>query len=141
MSSNVRLWFAWFLPFLVSGGMAFGAIIGRTSLTDAARLEGPAGDIAGAAGALMVVICIIVGFVMATITIIVVKVLHHGTPDHLFFRLLLSIASGGIIGVLGTYTSTAATAGAWLLLLVMPVLLTWPWHSGVNPVEKPTGEQ
>jgi hypothetical protein len=61
MDSNIRSWLAWLLPFLVSGGMALGAFIGMTSILGAARQEGPAGDMAGAAGALMIVICIVAG--------------------------------------------------------------------------------
>ncbi|MFC1580153.1 hypothetical protein ACFL4N_04510 [Thermodesulfobacteriota bacterium] len=129
MSPNTRSWLAWFLPFLVSGGMAFGSLIGMTSLSDAARQDGPAGDMAGAAGALMVVICIAVGFVMAALTIIVAKVLRRSAPDRIALRLGLSIVGGGIIGVLGSNAGVVATAGAWLLLLGTPVLLAWPWHA------------
>ena len=129
MSPNTRSWLAWFLPFLVSGGMAFGSLIGMTSLSDAARQDGPAGDMAGAAGALMVVICIAVGFVMAALTIIVAKVLRRSAPDRIALRLGLSIVAGGIIGVLGSNAGTVATAGALLLLLGAPVLLVWPWHA------------
>ena len=129
MSSNTRSWFVWFFPFLVSGGMAIGALIGMISLSDAARQEGPAGDIAGAAGALMVVICIVVGFVMSTLTIIAAKVLRRSAPDRIVLRLGLSIVGGGIIGVLGSNAGIVTTAGAWLLLLGAPVLLAWPWSS------------
>lgn len=129
MSPNMRSWLAWFLPFLVSGGMALGALIGITILSDAARQEGPAGDMAGAAGALMVVICIVVGFVMATLTIIAAKVLRHSVPDRIPLRFGLSIVGGGIIGALGSNAGDVTTALAWLLLLGAPVLLAWPWHT------------
>lgn len=131
MNSNMRSWFAWFLPFLVSGGMAFGAFIGMTSFLDAARQEGPAGDMAGAAGALMIVICIAAGFVMAMLTIIVAKVLRRNTFDRIALRFGLSIVGGGIIGALGTNDGDVATAAAWLLLIGLPILLAWPWRSKV----------
>jgi hypothetical protein len=124
----MRSWLAWLLPFLVSAGMAFGVLIGMTSLSDAARQEGPAGDMAGAAGALMVSISIAVGFVMAMLTIIVAKVLRRSAPSRISLRLGLSIVGGGIIGALGTNTGEVTTALAWLLLLGTPVLLTWSWH-------------
>ena len=129
VSSNIRSWLVWLLPFLVSGGMAFGALIGMTGFSDAARQEGPAGDMAGAAGALMVVVCIVVGFLMATITIIVAKMLRRGSPDHIALRLGLSIVGGSIIGALGSKAGDVTTAAAWLLLIGVPVLLAWSWHA------------
>ena len=133
-------WLAWFLPFLVSGGMAFGAFIGMTSFSDAAMQEGPAGDTAGAAGALMVVICIVVGFVVAMLTTIVAKVVRRSASDRIVLRLGLSIVDGGIIGALGINAEGVMTAVVWLLLLGTPVLLAWPWQaeavSNVNTLAK-----
>ena len=92
--------------------MAFGGLIGMTIVSDAARQEGPAGDTAGAAGALMVVICIVVGFVMATLTVIVAKVLRRGAPDHITLRLGLSIVGGGVIGALGVESRERSDGGS-----------------------------
>jgi hypothetical protein len=125
MSSNIRSWLVWLIPFLVSGGMAFGGLIGMISISDAALQKGPAGDMAGAAGALMVVICIMVGFVMATLTIIVAKVLRRSPPDRIALRLGLSIVGGGIIGALAVYADEVTTAAAWFLLIGGPILLVW----------------
>jgi hypothetical protein len=125
VSSNMRSWLLWLIPFLVSGGIAFGALIGMSSVLEAARQEGLAGDMAGAVGALMVVICIVVGFVMATLTIIVAKVLHRGAPERIALRLGLSLVGGGIIGILGSKFQDVNTAVAWLLLIGGPVLLAW----------------
>jgi hypothetical protein len=125
VSQNRRSWIAWLLPFLVSGGMALGALIGLTIVSDAARQEGPAGDRAGAAGALAIVTCIVVGFVMATLTVIVAELLRRGAPDRIGRRLGLSVLGGGIIGALASSTSMVATAVAWLLLLGVPVRLAW----------------
>ena len=116
MNTNMRPGLAWFIPFLVSGGMAFGAFIGMTSLLDVARQEGPAGDIAGAAGALMIIICIVTGFVMAMLTVIVAKVLRR--------RIFNRIAQG-------TNEGDMATAAGWLLLIGLPILLAWPWQAKV----------
>ncbi len=131
MNSNNRSWHAWLLPFLICGGMAFGAFIGRTILLDAARQEGPAGDMAGAAGALMIVICIVAGFVMAMLTIIVSKVLRRHTFGRIALRFGLSIVGGGIIGALGSNDGDVATTAAWLLLIGLPILLAWPWHAKI----------
>ena len=125
MSSNIRSWLVWLIPFFVSCGMAFGALIVPSSFSDAAMQKGPAGDIAGAAGALMLVICIVVGFIMSTFTIIVARVLRRGVPDHITLRLVLSIVGGGIIGALGTYVQEGCTAVAWLILIAGPILVAW----------------
>lgn len=127
MGSNIRSWLVWFIPFLVSGGMAFGALIGITGFSDAARQDGPAGDIAGAAGALIIVICIGVGFVMAMLTIIVAKVLRRSAFDHLALRVGVSIVSGVVIGALESNAGDMTTAVVWVLLIGFPVLIAWPW--------------
>jgi hypothetical protein len=111
--------------------MAFGAFIGMTSLFDVARQEGPAGDIAGAAGALMIIICIVAGFVMAMLTVIVAKVLRRRIFNRIALRFGLSIVGGGIIGALGSNNGNVATAAAWLLLIGLPILLAWPWQAQV----------
>lgn len=125
MSSNIRSWLVWLIPFFVSAGMAFGALIGMSWVSEAVTQEGPAGDMAGAAGALMVVISIVAGFVMATVVVIVAKVFHRGVPDRIVLRLGLSIVGGGIIGALGAAVEDVSTMVAWFLLIVGPVLLAW----------------
>lgn len=64
VGSKIRSWLVWVIPFFVSIGMAFGALIGMSCVSDAVTKEGQAGDKAGAAGALMIVICIVTGFFM-----------------------------------------------------------------------------
>jgi hypothetical protein len=123
MSSNIRSWLIWFIPVFVSCGMAFGALIGPSSFSNAAMKEGPAGDIAGAAGALMVTICIVVGFVMAMFTIIVARLLHRSVPDHIILRFGFSIVGGGITGALAVYVQDVSIA--WFLLIGGPILLAW----------------
>ncbi len=104
--------------------MAFGALIGMSWVWEAVTQAGADGDMAGAAGALMVIICIVTGFVMSTVTVIVAKVLHRGVPDRIALRLGLSIVGGGIIGALGAAVQES-TIVVWLLLIVGPVLLAW----------------
>ncbi len=105
--------------------MAFGALIGLSCVSEAVMQEGPAGDMAGAAGALMVVICIVAGFVMATVTLIAARVFHRRMPDRIALRLALCIAGGGIIGALGAYVQDVSTTAAWLLLIFGPIMLAW----------------
>jgi hypothetical protein len=112
---------------MVSGGMAFGALFGMTIVSEAALQEGPAGDAGGAAGALLVGICVPVGFVMAMLTIIVAKVLRRPAPDLIGLRLCLSIVGGGVIGALAVDSGPVVTVLVWLILLGVPVLLSWSW--------------
>ena len=128
-----RSWLAWFVPFLVSGGMAFGALIGVTSASDAAGQEGPAGELAGAAGALMVVICLATGFVLATLTIVVAKLLRRGAPDRIALRVGLSVVGGASIGALGSNPGNVTTGAAWVLLIGVPVALAWPSFAKAAP--------
>ena len=132
MSPHTRSWLVWLLPFVISGGMALGALVGMTSVSDAAMQEGPAGDMAGATGALMIAVCIVVGFVMATLATVVATVLGRGTPSRIALRFGLSVVTGGAIGALGSSPGDGATGLTWLLLLGAPVLLTW--SSGAKAV-------
>jgi hypothetical protein len=120
--------------------MGLGAIIGMTIVSDAALREGPAGDTAGAAGALMVLLCVTVGFAVSILTVIVAKALHRGTPRHILLRTGLSITGGGVIGALALNSGTAATVAAWLLLLGVPLLLSCsrrePAPSGIDATAK-----
>ncbi|MBN2370740.1 MAG: hypothetical protein JXO72_09640 [Vicinamibacteria bacterium] len=109
--------------------MACGAAIGMTSMSDAARQAGPRGDMAGAALALMVVICVGVGFPTSMLTLVVAKVLRRPAPNRLLSRLGLSIVGGSVIGAVGSNSGGMTTAVAWLLLLGVPVVLSWPWRA------------
>ena len=125
MGSNTRSWLVWLIPFFVSAGMAFGALIAVSCVSEAISQEGPAGDMAGAAGALMVVICIVAGLVMALLTVIAAKVLHRKLPKRIVLRLALCLAGGGIIGALGACVQDVSPTTAWLLLISGPILLAW----------------
>jgi len=130
MTTTARSWLAWFLPVLISAGMAVGAIIGLSIGSDMVTQEGPKGDMAGAAGALAAVLCILAGFVMSTLTIITAKLLRRGPPARFALRFVLSIAGGIVIGVLGPRTGVIAIAASWILLLGTPALLAWTWQTG-----------
>ena len=126
MTPVKRSWKIWFLPFLISLGMALGSLIGMAFGSDAMVQEGSAGDVAGAAGALIMLICIVMGFIMSFLAIIPIKIFRLGTPDWFTLRLGLSILTGVIIGIFGTNTGTLTTMAAWIILVGIPVLLTWP---------------
>lgn len=125
-------WSAWLLPFLVSGGLALGALIGLIIFNDTMQQEGAAGDLAGAAGALMVLICVIMGFVMALITVIVARVTRHKTWTLFFLRFGLSIAGGIVVGAIGSNDGEISGIIALLLLSSLPVFISWPWQISKN---------
>ena len=105
-------------------------------VSDAARQKGQAGDMAGAAGALMLLICIVAGFVMTTLTLIVTKLLHRDQPDQILLRLGMSIVGGGIIGALSSNSVEVSTLTTWLILLCLPTQLVWPWRGKVTHDEE-----
>jgi hypothetical protein len=138
MNSNMRSRLDWLLPFILSGGMALGSLIGITSVFDLVSTNDPAGDIAGAAGALMLLICSIAGFIMAMLTVILAKLLHHGEPERVTLRFVVSILGGIVISILGSINTKISTIIAWSLLLVLPVLLAWFWRTkAIQEVKKP----
>jgi hypothetical protein len=123
--SSSRAWLRWILPFVISGGMAFGSLLGFTGVSPALREEGTSGDVAGAAGALMVIICLVVGFVVSAFTVVVARALQRGVPGHIGLRLGLSVLGGGIAAALGPNDGSVATTTAWALLVGTPIALSW----------------
>lgn len=109
-----------------------GALIGWTSVSNSASAEGPTGDIAGAAGVLMILICIVATFVMGMLTVIAGKVLHRGEPRHFALRFAATILGGIVIGILGPNNTTLSTIASWFLLLVLPILLVWFWRGEIG---------
>lgn len=133
MSFNARECIRWLLPFVVSGGMAFGALVGFSSASEALRQEGPSGDMAGAAGAVVVMICLLAGFVVATLTVIVAKLVGRDVPDHVPLRVGLSIAGGGFVGAAGWNSGPVMTAMVWLVLFGVPAVLSWSRRTRAVP--------
>ncbi len=128
MNAKPRPWLAWLLPLLVSGGMALGSLVGMAFGSAAMSQEGSVGDAAGAVGALMVLLCLAVGLVMSLLTVIVAKLLRRPAPGHLLLRLVLSLAAGGLLGILGPGSRGIAVMAAWALLLGVPVLVSLSWR-------------
>ncbi|MEP7308010.1 MAG: hypothetical protein ABJA98_21105 [Acidobacteriota bacterium] len=132
MSNRVVL--QWLLPFFVSGGMASGALMGLAIVSDAAFRDGTAGDLAGALGALMVVMCLLVGFLAAVLTSIVRHVLKRPPPGRILWRLALSIAGGILIGAAGSGSVLRSSALMWIPLLSVPTLACWSWRRAERSV-------
>jgi hypothetical protein len=122
---SIRSALHWLLPVFVGGGMALGALIGLAIVSDAAFRDGTAGDLAGALGALMVVMCLLVGFAAAAPTSIVRHVLKRPPPGRLLWRFALSIAGGILIGAAGSGSVLRSSALMWIPLLSVPTLACW----------------
>ncbi|MEQ1907493.1 MAG: hypothetical protein ABMA15_01635 [Vicinamibacterales bacterium] len=118
----------WILPLLIGIGMAIGALLGMALTSDAALQEGPAGDLAGAFGALTVMMCLLVGLLVSTVTLAVRALLKRPAPRRLLARLAVSIAGGMLIGALGSTSLLRDTLLPWLPLLVVPAVTCWPWR-------------
>ena len=122
-------WKTWVLPFVIGGGMGLGSLLGVTAFSDALPEEGPAGDLAGAAGALIVGLCLLAGFSLALLAVWGGKVMRRRPVRNISTGLLFSILGGGVIGALGAFGGGMPTTVSWCLLIVLPILLAWPWRS------------
>src|SRR2546423_1531660 len=79
---------------------------------------GPAGDMAGAAGAFIAAICLTGGFTVSLLAVIVSKLLRRGAPTWLALRFLLSIVDGLVIAAVAAGKGNfqlAQIAGAVLI--------------------------
>lgn len=135
MSPRLRSWLAWLLPFFVAPGMAIGATLGLSMFSDAIHEPGPAGDMAGAAAGLVATICLVAGFTVSLLAVIVAKLLRRGAPARLIVRFLLSVVDGLVIGAVaaGRGHPTLAQAVGAFLIFVVPVLLSWTWQRATAP--------
>jgi Na+/H+ antiporter NhaA len=124
-TSKSHSWKSWLLPLGAGCGMGLGALIGISGFSDTLSHEGPAGDAAGAAGALIVGVCLLVGFGMTMLTVIVAKIMGRQPVQNITSRLALSLLGGGVVGALGV---TGAETSSWFILVFLPVLLAWPRH-------------
>jgi hypothetical protein len=119
---------SWLFPVVISGGMGLGALIGVTGFSNAIGQSGPAGDAAGAVGVLIIGVCLVAGFTMAILTLIVMKIKGCEPKQRLLTGMVLSILGGVIIGGLGSTGGGMATTTSWVILILLPVLLTWSWR-------------
>lgn len=118
----------WMLPLLVSMGMAVGALTGMAIVSDAALQDGPSGDLAAAFGALTVMMCLLVGLVVSTVTSVVRALLKRPAPGRLVVRTVTAVAGGVLIGALGSTALLRETLLPWLPLLAVPAAASWPWR-------------
>jgi hypothetical protein len=115
--------------------MVVGSTFAFANFSEAARDPGPAGDMAGAAGAFVAALCLLAGFMVSLLTVVVAKLLRRGAPTRLALRVVLSLADGLLIGLVGTGKGNLVVAeivGA-VLIFVVPVLLCWTWQRAAVP--------
>ena len=136
MSTDKRSWIRWLLPFIVSGGMAFGAMVGYSNVSDTVLQQGVSGHAVGTIGAVILVSCLAAGFVMSALTVIVSRVLRRGIPGYICIRAVLSLVGGGavvsaafaggvrVVGVAGANSKGLMDVIVWLLLLGIPVVVS-----------------
>lgn len=123
----------WMLPLLVGLGMATGTLLGMALTSDAAFQDGPAGDLAGAFGALTVTMSLLAGCLVSTVTLAVRALLKRSAPRRMFVRLAVSVAGGLLIGATGSTALLRDTVMPWLPLLAVPAIASWPWRSRASP--------
>lgn len=122
----MRSWFAWALPILMSPGLAFGSLLGL-SLFGNMPQQDAVSDLAGAGGALLVLIAGTMGFSLSFITVVTAKIRRQKTWDHFILRIVLCIAGGVIVGALGMKDGTMPITITWLFLFITPIICSWPW--------------
>jgi hypothetical protein len=138
-------WRRWLLPFLISFGMATGAWIGSicvvASRVDETGHDGVANSIGYGPILLIVLIaCIVVGFSVSMFTAVLTKLLGRPAPGSIGARFMLSIVVGSAVGASGLggrYVPLGVgELLTWLtygLLLIAPVLLSWPGSVRIDP--------
>jgi len=58
---------------------------------------------------------------------VVGKILGRGPVRSMLSRLFFGILGGGILGAIGAGESGMAATASWSLLMVLPILIGWPW--------------
>lgn len=117
---------SWCLSFIVTGGLLIGCFFGRVFLSPAMSQLGPPGDMAGAAGVLLLLVCFSAAIIFSSDTVILCQIFYHCKFEKFLIRFLSCLAGGVLTGVL------SALYGSWLswfLLLVtilLPIALSWP---------------
>ena len=118
----------WFLPFLISAAVGLGTLLGFALFTRGWSQDGPSGDTAGAAGALLLVLSVGASFASASLITIAAGLAHRGAPTLLLVRLGLGVVAGTAIGALAPNEGDSAGVVMWVGLLGVPAILSWPWH-------------
>lgn len=121
------------LPFAVSVCMAAGSFGAYITVSPTLLEEGPRGDMAGAAGALTMILSGGCGLVVSLAAMAVARARGRGRPRRMAFRCALSLVAGAGVGLAGTSDSEALAWLTWCCLLVAPALVTWLWRAQASP--------
>lgn len=120
------------LPMLIGGFMAAGSLVGFAAASPTLLQEGPSGDMAGAAGALTMILAGGAGVVSSAIGTVVARARGRGVPQRVVLRCGLSLLNGVAVGAIASAQSDVAQAMVWLLLLGAPVAIAWCWRTPLS---------
>lgn len=129
MDARARSSFDVALPFAIGACMAAGSLFAFTAASPDLLSEGGAGDMAGAAGAITMILAGGCGFVASGCATAVARGLGRGAPRALLLRGVLAVVAGGVVGASGTVRSETMDWLAWFCLLVAPALIAWFWRT------------
>jgi hypothetical protein len=119
------------LPFAVALCMAAGSFVAYVAASPTLLTEGSGGDMAGAAGALTMIVSGGCGLFASLVALAVARARGRGRPQRMAFRCALAAMAGAGVGLAGTSRSEALEWLTWFCLLGAPALLTWFWRTPV----------
>jgi hypothetical protein len=123
------------LPFAVAVCMAAGSFVAYVAAVPTLLEEGTGGDMAGAAGALTMIVSGGCGLVASLVALAVARARGRGRPQRMAFRCALAAIAGAGVGLAGSSKSEALEWLMWFCLLGAPALITWFWRA---PAAAPT---
>lgn len=129
MDAKARSGFDVVLPFAIGGCMATGSLFAFTVASPDLLTEGGGGDMAGAAGAITMILAGGAGFVASGCATAVARGLGRGVPRVLVLRCALALLAGGVVGASGTVRDELMEWLAWFCLLAAPALIAWFWRT------------
>lgn len=129
MDPKARSGFDLVLPFAIGACMAAGSLVAFTVASPDLLTEGGAGDMAGAAGALTMILAGGGGFVASGCATAVARGLGRGVPRVLVLRCALALMAGGVVGASGAVRGELMEWLGWFCLLLAPALIAWFWRT------------
>ena len=126
------------LPFAVAVSMAAGSFVAYVAVVPTLLKEGTGGDMAGAAGALTMIVSGGCGLMASLVSLAVARARGRGRPRRMAFRCALAAIAGAGVGLAGTSKSEALEWLTWFCLLGAPALVTWFWRTpAAAPIDAP----
>jgi hypothetical protein len=123
------------LPFAVAACMAVGSLVAYVVASPMLLQEGTGGDMAGAAGALTLILSGGCGLVASLVALAIARARGRGRPRRMAFRCALAALAGACAALAGASNSEALGWLTWFCLLGAPALVTWFWRT---PLDRPS---